>query len=87
VKNPRNRDFGRFGLQNQQYTIYCNSSYGPTFGNGHDLYIANGCNGNANSYTNLGTSYVNNTNIPGTQVFTGQQYFTVKEIEVFALTD
>jgi hypothetical protein len=87
VKNPHNRDFCRFGLQNQQQAILCHSSNGPTFGGGYDLYIANDCNGNANSYTNLGNGYVNNTNIPRTQVFTGQGNFTVKEIEVFTLTD
>ena len=28
--------------------IYCNSSYGPIFGGGHDLLIANGANANSN---------------------------------------
>jgi hypothetical protein len=87
VKNPHNRDFGRIGLQNQQNAIFCHSSHGPTFGNSYDLYIANCCNGNTSSSTNVGNAYVNNTSIPGPQVFAGQQNFTVKEIEVFALTD
>ncbi|KAK8797595.1 hypothetical protein WA158_005941 [Blastocystis sp. Blastoise] len=30
--------------------IYCNSSYGPTFGGGHDIYISNDCHSNTNSY-------------------------------------
>jgi hypothetical protein len=87
VNNPHNHDFGPIGLQSQQYAIYCDSSYGPTFGDGHDLHIANDCNGNTSSYTSLGNAYVNDTNMYGTLVFTGQQTFTVKEIEVFAVTD
>lgn len=26
------------------YAVYCNTNYGPTFGGGHDIYIANTCN-------------------------------------------
>ena len=39
------------------YSIYCGSSYGPTFGNGHDIYISNDASSNANSYSNLGHTY------------------------------
>ena len=39
------------------YSIYSCSSYGPTFGGGHDLYIADLASSNTNSYTNLGHSY------------------------------
>jgi hypothetical protein len=63
--------------------IFCYSTYGPTFGNGYDIHVANGCNGNAGSYTNLGKAFTNVTGINGQQVFTGEQYFTVKELEVF----
>jgi hypothetical protein len=31
-------------------TIYCCSGYGPPFGNGHGLYVANDCHLNALSY-------------------------------------
>ena len=34
--------------------IQRSSGYGPTFGGGHDLYIANGANANSSSYSNLG---------------------------------
>ena len=37
--------------------VYHKSSYGPTFGGGHDLYISNKANENSNSYSNLGHSY------------------------------
>ena len=37
--------------------VYCNPTYGPTFGSGHDLYIADKCDKNNNSFANLGSSY------------------------------
>ena len=38
-------------------TIYDNSGYGPTFGNDHDIYIANGCKSNQSNYCNSNYSY------------------------------
>jgi hypothetical protein len=87
VKNPHNRDFGRIELAHPTYAIYSKSSYGPTFGYGHDIYIANHCNANSQSSTNVGYGYMNNTGINQYQVFTGTQHFTVKEIEVFTFID
>lgn len=43
-------------MANSAYSIYCNVSYGPTFGNGHDLYLQNGPNGS----TTFPTAYNNN---------------------------
>ena len=39
------------------FSIYCNGSYGPTFGGGHDIYIANNSNTETTSYSSLGHSY------------------------------
>ena len=39
------------------YSIYDCSSYGPTFGGGHDIYVANYASSNGASYTNLGHTY------------------------------
>ena len=33
------------------------SSYGPSFGDGHDLHIASDANNNKNSYSDLGVVY------------------------------
>jgi hypothetical protein len=85
IKNARNGDPKSFPFTNSSQAIYCNSSYGPTFGNGFDIYVANNCNENTNSYTNLGTDYRNDTGLNGTEVFTGEQHFQVKEIEVFTI--
>jgi len=37
--------------------VYRNSGYGPSFGGGHDFYIASGALSNKNSYSNAGHSY------------------------------
>ena len=41
----------------RRYSIYSCSSYGPTFGRGHDIYIADNAGSSNNSYTNLGHTY------------------------------
>jgi hypothetical protein len=76
-----------FSLNNNKYAkasndnaIYCASNYGPTFGGGHDLYIADKCNENSNNnnYTNstynFGSSYYLNG---------GNCSFQVSRIEVY----
>jgi hypothetical protein len=83
VKNPRGSEGRKFVMASTAEAIYCGSSYGPTFGGGHDIHVANGCNGNTSSYTSLGNAFTNDTGINGQQVFTGETNFTVKEIEVF----
>jgi hypothetical protein len=65
--------------------IYWNSSYGPpTYGNS-DMAVADNCNISNENWTNLWSSYVNDTGIAGSQVFTGELHFVVKEIEVFTI--
>ena len=41
----------------ETYSMYRASSYGPTFGGGHDLYIVNNALSSTSSYTNGGHSY------------------------------
>jgi len=68
----------------QQYAIYCHSTYGPTFGGGHDLCISANANTNTSSRSRLGNSY---QCPPGQQktFFTGAMNFNVTDYEVFAL--
>jgi hypothetical protein len=54
IKDSRNSAPRKFMLLNSSYSIYYNPSYGPAFGNGHDIQVSNCCNQNANSYTRLG---------------------------------
>ena len=62
--------------------IFCNSGYGPAFGGGNDLYIANGANANSNSYSNLGHTYQCPANA-NASFLVGQKNFCVNEMEVF----
>jgi hypothetical protein len=63
------------------YAVYRRSGYGPTFGGGHDLYIANSAMGNSNSYTNAGHSYTF-PSYPNYQLLDGQKNFQVKDYVV-----
>jgi hypothetical protein len=86
IVNAGNRDPRSFQVGNSTCAIYCHSSYGPTFGHGHAIHVADGCNENTNSYTQLGYADRNDTGLKGSEVFAGEQYFQVKEIEVFTIT-
>jgi Ca2+-binding EF-hand superfamily protein len=83
IKNPHNRPPRIFTQKQQANALYDHGGYGPGFGNGVDLVIANQSNSTTGSYSALGTGYNNDTGIAGNTVFTGAQNFTVKEIEVF----
>jgi hypothetical protein len=86
LKNPRNPEPKIFPLSDASKAIRCYSGYGPTFGSNYDIYVADNCDQNTNSYTYLGGSYTNDTGIDGKQVFTGTYGFRVKEIEVFTVS-
>ena len=68
--------------------FYTESSYGPTFGDGLDIYIANNANSNTISFSDFGE--YNTYSVPsGVQdkytILTGTNYFTPDEVEVFYL--
>jgi len=68
------------------YAIYKYSSYGPTFGNGLDIYIANNANSNTNSYTYFGYSYSVPSGVQDRKtLLAGTYHFTPDEVEVFYL--
>jgi len=67
-------------VKNQQNAIYGNSGYGPTYGGNHDLYIANNCNSNTSSYTNLGNAYNGETD---KYQLTGSNSFKVEDYEIW----
>jgi len=62
--------------------IYCHSSYGPTFGGGHDICIPNAPNSN-NGYVGLGNAYQCPTGQNANTFLTGNRNFVVNEMEVF----
>ena len=85
LKSPSN-EVGTAKMRIKQNT-YSNAichgpSYGPTFGGGHDLYIASDANKNNTSITNFGHTY----ELPPGQTrefLVGSNNFKVSEIEVF----
>ena len=74
-------------VTNTSLAIYREPGYGPTFGGGHDIYIADNANQNANSYTNFGSSYsLPNEVTDRYTILAGTRYFSPDEVEVFYLT-
>jgi hypothetical protein len=67
--------------------ILCDSSYGPIFGGGHDLFIADKSNTNSSSSSNLGNSYTHPDYAYGSNeaksFLAGSHIFQVTEIEVY----
>lgn len=73
----------KFESQNYDHII-CNPNYGPTFGIGHDLYIANEAATNFNSYSRLGSSYsYSQGNLNPDNILAGSNYFLVTGLEVY----
>ena len=68
------------------YAIYRGSSYGPTFGAGWDIYIANNSNSNNNSQTFFGQTYTLPSGVQDRfNILAGTHTFTPDEVEVFYL--
>ena len=70
------------------YSVRVLSSYGPTFGGGHDIYISNSASSNRNSYTNLGNTYSPPSGYSYGSTFAqtflaGTYSFTPDEVETF----
>jgi hypothetical protein len=86
LKNPHNFPARKFALkaEKKDEAIVCDPSRGPDF---CDIGVSDNCNANTNSDTSLGGTYANDTGLDGPTFFTGLHWFTVKEIEVFEITD
>ena len=72
----------KFELSNNFHpnAVYRHNSYGPTFGAGYDLYIANGGKSNNNNYCNKSIYNTGNNNLLGNN---GQTNFQVSNYEVY----
>merc|ERR1712060_944334 len=69
----------RYNKKNgSNYGIYRHSSYGPTFGSGHDLHIFSNCMDYATSYTTGGNAY----DVPTYELNGGERFFRVKDYVV-----
>ena len=84
VKLPQT---GKFS-SSRQHSIVDYPSYGPTFGERHDIYISNYASSSRNSYSNLGLTYGPPSGYSHRSTFAetflaGTHYFTPDEIETF----
>ena len=71
-------------------SVYHHSSYGPYFGGGNDLYLYNNFTSDNSGISGFPYSY-KDTLGKGKSIFTGDfnnsnQYFKLKEIEIFKLS-
>ena len=73
-------------VQNHHHAIFGQSSYGPTFGSGHDICVADNANRNNTSYTNVGQTYQRPAGQNAQTFLTGARNFQAAEIEVFRVT-
>ncbi|KAF9958203.1 hypothetical protein BGZ70_009291 [Mortierella alpina] len=76
------RENAVFGIKGDgNAAAYNKADYGPTFGVGHDLYLASNCNLTGQSSSTMPSSY----NGPGASAaaLAGSFYFRVQEYEVF----
>ena len=69
-------------------SIRFQSSYGPTFGGGHDIYISNSASSNSHSYSDLGYTYRPPSGYSQGSTFArtflaGTSSFTPDEVETF----
>ena len=71
--------------RNQQYAMYRCKTYGPTFGNGHNIHISDGSENNQNSYTRCGYTYTTPSGYSDGDCgfFTGGFHFSPTDVEVF----
>ncbi|UJR29735.1 hypothetical protein I4U23_017283 [Adineta vaga] len=70
LKNANGSPPTKFLSHNNARSFYHNAGCGPTFGDGHDLFICNSSN-IRNSSCNLGHSYPNSLNLGSNTLFTG----------------
>ena len=78
----------KFDPESGSYSIQCFSTFGPTFGAGYDVHIADDSNKNMTSFSSLGNSYKHplyesNSN-EAKSFLAGSHNFQVIEIEIYA---
>jgi hypothetical protein len=93
LKNPHHLAARTFSLNpdRKHYTMFCYPNTTMVFfGCWGAICITDNCNSHNNSH-NRGfghpeSSFVNDTGLPGSTLFTGENTFTVKELEIFGVS-
>ncbi len=79
--NPQNVSSYKIMVTPGRTAIYWMSTYGPTFGAGHDIHIKSDSNSNLLSSTSSSLSYPNqNFNMDG------ETFFQTVEVEIYQIT-
>jgi len=81
ISNKEKYFIKQSNTQGTNHATYTNANYLPTFGGGHDLYLAENCNQNSSSYANFNYSY--DSNGKSRDDLTGAYNFQLKELEMF----
>ena len=78
LSNKQKYDLIKFNAN----AVYRYNSYGPTFGGGNDLYLANSCRSNTSSYCNKSSYNTGNNNLLGNSSSTSFQvsYYEVYQV-------
>lgn len=87
LRNTRGLKPFKSMVKQPQYAIYKKSSYGPTFGFNHELYIADNANVGTSSHTKF-DRYSSYSSFPGSSwrrsnILAGSQSFQIADWEVF----
>jgi len=86
LTNPHRIPSSKYSIIQNQYSIHDTSTYGPTFGGGHDLHVCDNSQLATSSYSNFPYSYNDGTN-RGYVTFTGSKNFLTSDIEVYRLME
>lgn len=74
-------------VKDPSHAIFTSPIMGPTFGRGHDIYVASNANRNGISYSNFGVSYLALNGVKNKQtILAGAYYFFLDDVEVFYLS-
>lgn len=86
LSNPSGLNSTKMSLlpEKMDQAIYCSINYGPTFGTGHDLRIANNPNTMNSCSARLSNCYQIPAGQKATSFFTGGETFHLTELEVFS---
>jgi hypothetical protein len=91
LRRSGNSNKERFNVTQPTYAIFGYSSYGPTFGGGHDIYVSDSSNTNENSFSNFGHSYqlpkiITYGSTEARNYLAGSYNWRTTEIEVYQVT-
>jgi hypothetical protein len=86
LTNPHGLLPTKYSVVQPKYAICADNNCGPTFGDGHDLYVCTNSQTETGSYFNFPHSYSDTTKL-GVLTFTGNKQFRTNDIEIYRLPE